>query len=30
MAAIFAKGKIVKSVKENQIIKALKEEIEKL
>jgi len=30
MGAIFSKGKIVKSVKENQIIKALKEEIEKL
>lgn len=30
MGAIFAKGKVIKSVKENQILKALKEEIEKL
>lgn len=30
MAAIFAKGKVIKSVKENKIIQALKEEIEKL
>jgi len=30
MGAIFSKGKVIKTVKENQIIKALKEEIEKL